>query len=431
MKKRVIFSLLLVMGGCIAAHGQDPYKTDSLQVYFQEVKAATHHNQALWNKNLYGALLLVDPGSRKLWANEPDSAGLLKKEGSIYTGQLPAEVNIANTAVPWSGKRWAMVMLPLPANKADRIQLLAHELFHRVQPAIGFKLNTPDNDHLDKMEGRLYLRLELEALKAALMAQNTQSRKENLKNAFLFRHYRHSLYPAADSTENLLELNEGIAEYTGLMMSGRNKGEIKKHLLQQQQAFLKNPTYVRSFAYQTIPAWGYLLAQENRQWNKQISSQTRLSPYFQKAFGIKLPVNVAEAVKHAANQYGGKQLLAEEKERDLRLQQQLQEYTRRFVEEPHLEIPFENMSISFNPGNLVPLPGKGTVYPNLRVSDAWGILTVEEGALISQDWSSVILDQPNQLAPEKISGKGWSLQLKAGYQVVQDKVSRQYILKKL
>ncbi|WP_224994456.1 hypothetical protein [Cesiribacter sp. SM1] len=429
MKAVHIFSLLLMLCSSPVVMGQHLDYNDSLAASFREIKAATLEHRKLWDKNLYGALLFVDPASRKLWANEPDTAGLLKKEGSVYVGRLPANVNIANTAVNWSGKRWAMLMLPLPADMNSRINLLAHELFHRVQPELGFQAHSPANEHLDEMEGRLYLRLELEALKEALRAPEPSMGQEHLRNAMLFRRYRHSLYPAADSTENLLELNEGLAEYTGLMISGRSRREAEQHLLQQQQAFLQNPSYVRSFAYHTIPLWGYLLAQQNKLWNKQLNPDTRLTPFFQKSLNIPLTAVTADIVKGIAGKYGGQQIMEEEKEREIFIQQQLLEYTRRFIEEPHLVIPFQNMSISFDPANLVSLPGRGTVYPNLRATDNWGILTVTEGALISTDWSKVTLSRPGQVEKGKVSGKGWTLELKEGYKLEQDTVSQNYMVK--
>ena len=77
-----------------------------------------------------------------------------------------------------------------------------------------------DNNHLDKKQGRIYLRLELEALQTAVKLQG-QDAIPHIINALRFRKLRHQIYSDADSTENLLELNEGLAEYTGLMMSER------------------------------------------------------------------------------------------------------------------------------------------------------------------------------------------------------------------
>ena len=70
--------------------------------------------------------------------------------------------------------------------------------------------------------------------------------------------------------------------------------------------------------------------------------------------------------------------------------------TLKFIKNPHLEIGFEHMNVSFNPSNLIPLDTYGTVYPTLRITDNWGILTVEDGALLSADWSKVIVTAPEE-----------------------------------
>ncbi|ULT23417.1 hypothetical protein KUH03_30125 [Sphingobacterium sp. E70] len=69
-------------------------------------------------------------------------------------------------------------MLPLPEHRDDRINLLAHESFHRIQPELGFKLNNANNNHLDEKDGRISLRLEFEALKKALASSD----KKEIKN---------------------------------------------------------------------------------------------------------------------------------------------------------------------------------------------------------------------------------------------------------
>ena len=132
---------------------------DSIATYFDEIKNATQKKQELWNKDLYGPILLINPNTRQLYSNVPDSAGSLIPLGKIYSGMLPENINFANTSVYWNGKVWAMIMLPLPADKQDRINLIAHELFHTVQPSLGFKLYDVPNNHLNDKQGRIYLRL--------------------------------------------------------------------------------------------------------------------------------------------------------------------------------------------------------------------------------------------------------------------------------
>lgn len=95
-------------------------------------------NEKLWNHKLYGPLFFVNKDNRIIIANEPDTKGILSKDDGIYTGILPKRINIANSPLDWNGKRWAMVMLPLPKNNNERLNLIIHELFHRIQPAISF-----------------------------------------------------------------------------------------------------------------------------------------------------------------------------------------------------------------------------------------------------------------------------------------------------
>ncbi|MCW1962635.1 hypothetical protein [Chryseobacterium viscerum] len=401
---------------------------DSIAVYFNELKAASKKNIQLWNKDLYGPVILIDPKTRELYANEPDTEGILKRNGNIYSGILPAKINIANTAVNWAGKRWAMIMLPLTSNRNNRINLLAHESFHSIQPSLGFTLNNVENNHLDQKEGRVYLRLELEALKQAVRSTSEKELQKHLTNALTFRKYRNILYKDSGNTENLLELNEGMAEFTGIIVSGRNNEQTKSFLLSGIDDFMKNPTFVRSFAYHTTPVYGYLLYQRDPNWNKKINAKTDLTDYFIKGFNIRIPAVQQKAVEKLSGDYNGKAIMKEEAEREEKTKKLIAEYKLKFIQRPHFEIKFEKMNVSFDPRNIVPLEDKGTVYPNIRVTDLWGILTVENGALMSPNWDKISISNPVKTENKKISGDGWTLELADHYAIVKDESNGNYKL---
>lgn len=403
---------------------------DSLAVFFDELKTASTKNIRLWDKDLYGPTILINPKTREVFANEQDAEGILKQNGNIFSGILPPNINIANTAVNWSGKKWAMIMLPLSQNRQNRINLLAHESFHRIQPLLGFTLNNVENNHLDQKDGRVYLRLELEALKQAVRSSSEKELKQHLTSAFTFRKYRNTLYKGSQAAENLLELNEGIAEFTGLVVSGRNKVDAKSSLLNGIDDFMKNPTFVRSFAYHTTPLYGYLLYNKDKGWNKKIDAETDLTGYFIKAFNITIPTALQKAVEKLYDDYNGKTIIKEEAEREERTQKLIAEYKLKFIQQPHFEIRFEKMNVSFDPRNIIPLEDKGTVYPNIRVTDLWGILTVENGALMSPNWDKISISNPVKTENKKISGDGWILELSDGYTIIKDKDSGNYKLVK-
>lgn len=52
------------------------------------------------------------------------------------------------------------------------------------------------------------------------------------------------------------------------------------------------------------------------------------------------------------------------------------------------------MNVSFDPRNIIPVEDKGTVYPQIRVTDNWGILEVTKGALMSPNWDKISVSSP-------------------------------------
>lgn len=430
MKQTFTFIILFILFGQYLVGQQKTFSADSISIFYNEFKTEAEKNIDLWNKNLYGPILFIDPKTRKIFANESDENGALKAAGDIYTGVLPDKINIANTAVNWNGNRWAMIMLPLPKNKYDRIGLLAHESFHRIQPSLGFELNNVENNHLDQKEGRVYLRLELEALKRALKAASEKELKKHLINALTFRKYRHQLYSGSGSSENLLELNEGLAEFTGIIGSGRNEEQILSSLFNGIDEFFNNPTFVRSFAYHTVPVYGYLLYNKDKSWNKKITSKTDLTDYFIKAFSIRIDTDLNEIVKRLADDYNGSKIIEEEAKREEKIKALIAEYKSKFIDQPHFEIKFEKMNVSFDPRNIMPIEDKGTVYPTIRVTDKWGILTVENGALMSSNWDKISISVPLKTEDKNISGDGWFLELADGYEIKKNETNGNYVLVK-
>jgi hypothetical protein len=428
MKKTVIILsvLVIIIQGCQTTKKQSTY--DNIPSYFSEIEAATKENINLWDKDLYGAMLFIDPQTMNVFANEPDSVGILKQNGTIYSGILPDDVSFANTAINWNGKSWAMIMLPLPQNKQERINLLAHELFHKAQSSLAFSLNNVENNHLEEKDGRIYLRLELEALIKAIQTSSEIELQQHLTNALTFRKFRNLLYPGSDITENMLELNEGIAEFTGLIISGRDNKQATTYFVNGISAFFSDPTFVRSFAYYTIPAYGYLLYDKNKNWNKNITTTTDLTDYFIKAFNINIPTDLKKTVEIISDNYNGKTVVREETEREEKNRRIIAEYKHKFIEQPHFELRFEQMSISFDPNNIMPLEDKGTVYPNTRIIDLWGILTVENGALISPNWDKVTITSPIKIENKKATGDGWTLELSDDYSIIKEETNENYRL---
>jgi len=430
MQKLIGIWLMSLFVEAISAHSSQ-LPADSISLYFLQVEEATSRHIGLWDKNIYGPLLIIDPDSREVYANVPDREGHLTLNEGIYRGILPKEVTIANTDFEWSGIHWAMVKMPLSRVRADRIDLFTHELFHVAQASLGFHFQREDNIHLDRREGRIYLRLELAALREALRAQRFTSAEEHLRNALIFRKYRHQLYRGAESAENWLEMMEGVATYTGQLMSGRDKWQWREYLLTRLSDFEQTPSFVRTFAYETVPVYGFFLYQADNHWNKKLETESDLTEVFSDAFGMNMRILLQAYVQQLAEEYNGRMITEEEQRRELSNSARLDIYREKFLDDPHLEIRLEEMNMSFDLNNLIPLDeDEGTVYHNIQISDHWGVLTVREGgALLRTDWRWVIVSEPHTITDERVTGDGWIIEMNEGY-FVEKTPDGNYLLSK-
>ncbi len=403
--------------------------TDSIALYFKETREATQQHIDLWNKDLYGPLLLVDPETRRMYANEPDEGGLLRFRDGIYQGMLPRNVPISNTDISWSGVHWAMIKLPLPDQKEDRVDLITHELFHVAQPSLEFDFQREENIHLDDKEGRIYLRLEIAALREALLSPRLKRSEEHLRNALIFRKYRHLLFRGADVSENSLEMLEGLASYTGQMMSGRDKWQLRDYLINRLISFEDLPSYVRTFAYETVPVYGFFLYQKDNDWNMKVDADSDLTDLFSEAFGMDMRIILQTYVRQVAEEYSGRVIADEEQRREISHSARLDLYRQKFLENPHLEIRLGDIELSFDFQNIVPLDeDEGMVYLTIQISDQWGILSVNGGgALLRSDWRWVIVSEPLEIEDDKATGDGWEIELNEGY-YIEKTVSGDYLL---
>lgn len=386
-------------------------------------------NAKLWNKSLDGPVLLVDRESRFIVANQKDKHGSLIEHEDVFIGTLPEDVIIANTAVEWNGTRWTMVAFPLPEAQKGKLSLLCHESFHRIQPELGFVFSSSSQpDHLDTKDGRILLKLELEALKTALDAEiHSDDPSIHIKNALRFRKYRYQIFPEAKQAENDLELNEGLAEYTGVQLSNIDAKAPNDYYMQKINGFYSFPSFVKSFAYVTIPVYGYFLQQKDNIWNLEIKLETNLTDFISETFEMS-DIDIDQFdLQTLGELYRINSITDFESQKAFKKEKLLSFYKKRFLSDNTLIINLEEMSIGFDPTNMIPLEEHGTVYPTMRLTDNWGVLEVDSlGALLSPDWKTVYISQPSEITEAFIKGNGWVLKLNEGWGLV--KKSAKYIL---
>ncbi|THD57966.1 MAG: hypothetical protein E8A12_13025 [Phenylobacterium sp.] len=362
-------------------------------------------------------MLIVEPADRALTANQADAGGVLKLSSGLFTGILPKADNIANSPMDWSGTHWTELVSPLIPDEADKRQvMIAHELFHRIQP--GLPIATPkagDNAHLDTLEGRYLLQLEWRALAKALGAPSPAARKAAIADALLFRTARYARFPHAAADENALELIEGVAEYTGVRLGLATPQARIAYAIGDLRPYIPDATFVRSFAYATGPAYGLLLDRADPAWRSKLASGRSLDQLLRTA--MRLPDSEPDVAADRAKIYDpDKSLRAGELKRDEAMKVRAAANQAKLVDGPVLIVPLKHMNYSFNPQTLQALGDLGTVYPTLRLIDEWGVIEVEDGALMAKDEKTLSVSAVGVEA-SGLKGKGWTLTLKPGWAV--------------
>jgi len=281
-----------------------------------------------------------------------------------------------------------------------------------VQPKLGLLLPHVENEHLDELDGRYWLQLEWRALARALRTSGAQ-RKDAVRDALTFRQARRRIYPKAEETERALEINEGTASYTGTVLAASSRANAIASALVDLAGAEKGESFVRTFAYQTGPAYGLLLDDAAPLWRQGLRGSDDLGVLLMNALAVQ-PAN--EAASRAA-EYGGVELRAAEQQRDQLRQNRIDELRLRFVDGPVLVIPGGGGGFTDSRGAVV-IPGSGTVYFNTyRIRGQWGSLEAEKGVLQTSDGRFRRVPAPVRRDDGTFSGDGWTFKAAPGWTV--------------
>ena len=142
--------LLVLLGTAAAADAQVQPKL--AQRWFEEVtKLCERDAGRLWGVSLCGPMVVFDPATKSRATSQPEPEG-----------PPPRFSGFADGPVNWGGLRWFSYPLSMLVDTdADvRQQNMLHGLFHRIQPELGFITDDGFNEHLDTLEGRVWMQLE-------------------------------------------------------------------------------------------------------------------------------------------------------------------------------------------------------------------------------------------------------------------------------
>jgi hypothetical protein len=297
----------------------------------------------------------------------------------------------------------------LPEKDADtRQQIMLHGLFHRIQPELGIMTDDGFNEHLDTLEGRVWIQLEWRALRRAVESTGS-SRAEAIADALAFRGERRRRFPGAADNERRDEIREGLASYTGIAAWANSPADA--HRAAASALVGGEWSFVGNFEAASGPGYGVLLDDLLPGWRRQVRRTSDLGDLLASATNRPPTTDVAVA----AARYDAATLRTTEEARDRAQQGRVAELRRRFVDGPVLTMPAAGRGTSDTTG-AVGIPGVGTVlFRNFTLSAQWGRLDANAGVLRAADGATLSVPVTGPLEGTTLRGDGWSATLNAGW----------------
>jgi hypothetical protein len=271
-----------------------------------------------------------------------------------------------------------------------------------------------ENQHLDTLEGRYWQLLEWRALSRALGSSGAE-RTSAVRDALAFRRQRRRLFPAAAANEALEEIREGLAQYTGTVTTAASPQDAASKAILQLADYAQRESLVRDFGYASGCAYGILLDAWSPGWTRQVKGPEDLGERLRIAGGISATgLDSREAAGRAAARYDATSLRNAEEKRDAAQKAKVAELRKRFVDRPVLLLP--NAGGSFSSSGITPIPGIGTVFPEVHVTAEWGVLQAAQ-VLRPDDRSNITIPAPVSVQGPTLEGDGWTLKIAPGWVV--------------
>ena len=394
--------LLVLLGAAAVADAQ--VQPQLAKRYFEEAtKLCERDAGRVWGVSLCGPMVIFDQPTRTRATSQPEPEG-----------PVPRFPGFVDGPVTWGGVRWfAWALSMLPEKDDDvRQQVLLHGLFHRIQPELGLITDDGFNEHLDTLEGRVWMQLEWRALRRAV--ESTGSRRtEAIADALAFRRERRRRFPGAADNERRDEIREGLASYTGIAVWANSPADAHRAAAAAAAGGELQTSFVGNFEAASGPAYGVLLDDLLPGWHRRVRGASDLGDLLASATHRPSTTDVA----NAAARYAGAKLRTAEEARDRAQQVRIAEVRRRFVDGPVLTMPAPGRGTSDTTGSVV-IPGAGTVFfHNFTQSGQWGRLEANGGVLRSSDGATLSVPIIGPLEGITLQGDGWSATLNSGWAV--------------
>ncbi len=388
-------------------------------------------NGKLWGENIWSDNILVLGFDNTIYTLKALNNSKTT-DSIVFYKKIPKNtLGYSNAAQKYNGKEYAVV---LTNYLDDNSATIIHELFHILQHK-HISLNGNPIQYLDNYDAREWLRLEYQALKNALNTINHNKEKSEVEkyvnDALLFRKLRQSKYKEYLQKEIEIETSEGLANYTGFILSTYpNKYEkaISEINFREQAQ-----TYTRPFPYATGPAYGLIFDYLKIEWKIGLDTTYNfLKIYETKYLGKKIKVN-NEKLELAQQRNNYKEIHQQEVDRKIKIEKIKKYYSDIFIHKPTLSVKLADSLYgrTFDMNGTMILKDKGIVYSMIKGVDGSGnnfgnFSTIKgkeklgvSGILISFDGKKYTFPLPVKIENNKIIGNYYTIELNKGWKVIR------------
>ncbi|GAB3917027.1 hypothetical protein GCM10027613_16620 [Microlunatus endophyticus] len=315
--------------------------------------------------------------------------------GRMWAHDADPHAAVANTAVEWHGRDWAMIEL---GTDLPTVPLLLHEAFHAFwQPEWGWVTPAGGGDtSLSQPVGRAAVITELRAWGSYLETGDPAVGR----GARSIRDWRlDQLSDAERERQDYFDLWEGIPEYSALRWDRTPTGEVAD----LARSGPRGGSWFRSLCYTTGPVLGYVLDHFDPGWRLGLRAAGSLSSMINSA----VPPTESGAAD-LLDAYGYAETLHAEESAHVAWS----------IEDRVLRDRFATMLWIPNPGSVTFDPREvrhwdlGTFYRILSVHTDDLRLIVEDGAIVTANWSWIGLPAPESYdgSALTVTGPGWRME---------------------
>lgn len=259
--------------------------------YFAAVDAMfANDNGDLWGFELHVPIMFVDTDTQEVITNRPDPDGILTRHGEVYVGVLPYYLDFSRLTYEFfGGELWIIMPWQMSwfwMHELGFRRAISHKAIHWHQITGTFgQLRGSCFDHLHAADIRISMRLEINALLRAFRTTGEEARLAFIHDALSIRYQRRQNF-GTGVDENILEMAEGLAQYTEWSLTERSRGQIIDSMEGWAQSMLSNGNE-RMFGYLSGALYAFLLNETGETWKLDLSiAYSDLGQLLKEAVGI-------------------------------------------------------------------------------------------------------------------------------------------------